>query len=259
MKQWKATVWSKEEILRRTTVRTSGCWEARAIDRDGYARQVSVQGRLKKLHRLSYEYFIGPFDPSLNIDHLCKNKRCCNPWHLEPVSIQENIKRRTLVLSPVCKRGHHYTPENTAIITNKKTGTSHRACKRCIAQYFRDRRKRIKMGVDSFGTSRKKAAHIKRVKKGPRKRIIWDLARIKELAFADLNGCWLWPKTNKEGYPMSRRFNSIRLEIPHRFTYSLVHGPIPVGMHLDHLCRVRACVNPGHMEVVSLQENNRGV
>lgn len=60
------------------------------------------------------------------------------------------------------------------------------------------------------------------------------------------NGCWLWlGRVNGTGYG------------PHRRYYIAVHGSIPEGHDLDHLCRVRACVNPEHLEPVTRQVNTQ--
>jgi hypothetical protein len=44
---------------------------------------------------------------------------------------------------------------------------------------------------------------------------------------------------------------------PHRLVYELVRGPIPAGQHIDHLCGVRRCVNPDHLEAVTQAINNQ--
>lgn len=68
------------------------------------------------------------------------------------------------------------------------------------------------------------------------------------------NGCWLWTRAlNASGYGVVGRENKI-LRV-HRVTYELLVGPIPEGMQLDHLCRVRACCNPDHLEPVTNREN----
>lgn len=71
------------------------------------------------------------------------------------------------------------------------------------------------------------------------------------------NGCWLWTASIKaEGYGQVRRPDG-RTGYAHRVVYELLVGPIPEGLELDHLCRVRACVNPEHLEPVTHEENVR--
>ena len=71
----------------------------------------------------------------------------------------------------------------------------------------------------------------------------------------DPSGCWLWEAPNDgDGYgQMSIGGKHVRV---HRFAYELLVGPIPPGLQLDHLCRVRACVNPMHLEPVTSRENS---
>lgn len=69
--------------------------------------------------------------------------------------------------------------------------------------------------------------------------------------------CWLWTGWKAFGYGSFR--HAERGYFAHRLAYELVVGPIPEGLELDHLCRVRACVNPDHLEPVSHRENVRRV
>ena len=73
--------------------------------------------------------------------------------------------------------------------------------------------------------------------------------------------CWLWtgkPEAHGYGRLSIGRVDGkpVRMQA-HRFAYELTVGPVPDGMVLDHLCRVRLCVNPEHLEPVTVQENNR--
>lgn len=72
----------------------------------------------------------------------------------------------------------------------------------------------------------------------------------------DPSGCWLWTGTRQmTGYG---RFPIGRGSVPaHRFAYEQLACPVPDGLELDHLCRVRNCVNPAHLEPVTRAENNR--
>lgn len=68
--------------------------------------------------------------------------------------------------------------------------------------------------------------------------------------------CWLWTGyTNDDGYGIIK-VNGRAVGV-HRVAYELVAGPIPKGIELDHLCQVRHCVRPGHLEPVTHTENVR--
>ena len=69
--------------------------------------------------------------------------------------------------------------------------------------------------------------------------------------------CWIWT-----GYRMSSGYGWFnpgggKSVLAHRYSYLLLRGEIPVGLHLDHLCRTPPCVNPAHLEPVSPAENVR--
>ncbi len=80
------------------------------------------------------------------------------------------------------------------------------------------------------------------------------LQRLKARVIIDSNGCWIWQgKPNKAGYG--------GIEIghkpyrSHRLMYILIRGSIPERLELDHLCRVKICCNPDHLEAVTHLEN----
>lgn len=69
------------------------------------------------------------------------------------------------------------------------------------------------------------------------------------------DGCWTWTGSKHPlGYGMAKALGE---RYAHRVSYRLHRGPIPEGLTIDHLCRNRSCVNPAHLEVVSLAENIR--
>jgi hypothetical protein len=65
--------------------------------------------------------------------------------------------------------------------------------------------------------------------------------------------CWLWTAAKTHGYGLF--WNGTRQVPAHKFSYEFYVGPVPEGLQLDHLCRVRACVNPLHLEPVTCREN----
>lgn len=73
---------------------------------------------------------------------------------------------------------------------------------------------------------------------------------------ATASGCWLWTGSTKAsgGYGQFRITEGVNAR-PHRVAWTLLVGPIPEGLVLDHLCRVRNCVNPSHLEPVTVRVN----
>ena len=68
------------------------------------------------------------------------------------------------------------------------------------------------------------------------------------------SGCWIWEGTiSNKGY--GRMTIKRKNKQAHRLVYELLRGAIPPKLTLDHLCRVRLCVNPDHLEVVTMKEN----
>ena len=77
------------------------CWEWQAyIHPLGYGRFNKAKGVYDWAHRVAYELLRGPIPPDLECDHLCEDKACVNPWHIELVTHQENTARR----SASCRR-----------------------------------------------------------------------------------------------------------------------------------------------------------
>jgi hypothetical protein len=73
------------------------------------------------------------------------------------------------------------------------------------------------------------------------------------------SGCWIWDKALADHGYGPFYFNNAH-HYAHRIAYELYKGEIPKGMTIDHLCRVRCCVNPDHLEAVTHHENNmRGI
>ncbi len=129
-----------ERFEAKVNYKDDGCWEWLAgRDRKGYGR-FSI-GRLSKpAHRVSYELFVGPIPTGLQVDHLCRNRACVNPAHLEPVTCLENVRRSALGIATAnrvaCRHGHPYSPENTYV---RKSGA--RACRTCRREQDARRRR----------------------------------------------------------------------------------------------------------------------
>lgn len=123
-------------------VADSGCWEwIGARNSKGYG-SVGVLGSSQSTHRVAYELLVGTIPEGLQIDHLCRNKACCNPEHLEPVTALVNTRRRPDIQKTHCIHGHEMTAENTVITRRKPDGYSIRVCRICKNDNQRSQRTR---------------------------------------------------------------------------------------------------------------------
>jgi hypothetical protein len=118
--------------LLRQAAQDGECWSWTGAVSNTYGRIAAAQRTSYLAHRAAYETFAGPIPDGQQIDHLCRNRICINPAHLEAVTQQVNLARGNGVYAvnarkTHCKRGHEFTSENTLI----QQGTRKcRACKR---------------------------------------------------------------------------------------------------------------------------------
>lgn len=146
------------------TATENGCWEwSAAIDPHGYGRFSVKMGptrkdyRMKLAHRVSYETYVGKIPEGLDLDHLCRNRKCVNPGHLEPVTRSENLRRsplmgRAALAKTECPKGHPYNKENTRI---GKNGSRH--CKACDASHWDTDKYNPKIPCEGCGQVLRKA------------------------------------------------------------------------------------------------------
>lgn len=117
------------------------CWTWTAAIAGTYGR-FWLDGRFVSAHRWSYEQSRGPIPPGLVLDHLCRNRVCVNPEHLEPVTQRENTLRGSTrpaanAIKDACPKDHPYAGGNLRVTNGRRVC---RACHRVNVARSRQRK-----------------------------------------------------------------------------------------------------------------------
>lgn len=227
------------------------CWEWTGTRQlNGYGNFGSGATRSRLVHRIAYELLVGPIPAGLVLDHTCHtrmpecqdnadcpHRRCVNPAHLEPVTYRENIRRGNqgafwgYVPQP-------RKPKLRAVVPllctecGKQSPYKRGICRPCYRRWLKD-------------------PSVERPSQRTPEQRFWS--KVQKTAT-----CWLWTASINAttGYGRFGPKHGQGVDA-HRYSYELAHGAIPEGHDVHHVCHVRHCVNPEHLQAVTRSENLR--
>lgn len=134
---------SRSRFFSKITKLKNGCWKWKgSLTSQGYS-QFYFNGAMTTGHRFSYRLSRGEIPSDLFLDHLCRNRWCSNPKHLEAVSAKENILRGNGITAmnarkTHCNHGHSLSGDNLEVVTERR-------CRACSSRRSTETAKRRKL------------------------------------------------------------------------------------------------------------------
>jgi hypothetical protein len=133
----------EDRIARKFTIVDDGCWEWTDSHRSrgyGALKVGGKRGQMVDAHLITYRTFVGPVPEGLELDHICRNRACINPDHLEPVTRRMNALRGVSIIAAHarkthCKYGHEF-------VTVKEGDRTRRRCIPCQYEAIKRYQKR---------------------------------------------------------------------------------------------------------------------
>lgn len=121
----RASLAPSERFWSKVSFSAGGCWEWTGGQVSGYGNFWLGGRTWIRAHRYAYEFCVGEIPNGLQLDHLCRNRVCVNPDHLEPVTQRENIVRGSAAITH-CPAGHKYTDRDVTMVGWKRCLECHR-------------------------------------------------------------------------------------------------------------------------------------
>jgi hypothetical protein len=239
----------------------SDCWEWQGAKHSGYGR-FQVHGAPRAAHRVLMVWIRGEVPSELVVDHLCKNRGCVNPNHLEVVTRGINVVRSNSVTGvqsrqQYCKNGHPLHGDNLRI-----DGHSRR-CKLCRKTYNYDYGKKRKR-INGIRRPVELSASMLDILADPRfesvRREMGNAPDEKtwarflgKITIDHITKCWEFPVAINEVYgQFSHKTKTWRA---HRIMKFWMDGNLPAGYDVHHVCNNPSCVNPDHLENLKPKAN----
>ncbi|MEU8920304.1 HNH endonuclease signature motif containing protein [Kitasatospora sp. NPDC048545] len=202
----------------------------------GYG-QYGLRNGTRLVHRISYQYLVGPIPKGLHLDHLCRRRECCRPDHLEPVTPRENLRRGDqgafwgYVPESIPMQPKPSKPERcTGCGDNGRAVYKRTLCRPCYRKWLKD-------------------PDVERPSQRTPEQRFW--AKVEKTP-----SCWLWTASvhSKTGYGRFAVKHGQMVDA-HRYSYFLAFGAIPDGLDVHHTCHVRHCIRPEHLRATTRSEN----